>query len=489
MRMRWNVLLLLLLFAAPSEAATINAASCSAADVQTAINSASQGDTVLVPSGNCTWSTNSVEIPNTKGITLQGAGIGKTVITGSSCSNAAGYMILSVADGNAITRVTGFSFNLVNGGCNSLKIGIVVGGGTTNPAWRIDHNRIYNCTGRCIKTWGGTAKDIKGLIDHNTIECPTAGRACHGLDFTGGTGGDGTGRENFARPLAWGSNNAVYAEDNTFIFVDMQDNVFDAYGGMRAVFRNNTVINTMPGMHGADSGGKRGVHSLELYRNTFTITTGPNVFTAFNHRSGSILQWGNTWSDKFNSPGKLQIYRVDNPSTYALWGMCDGTKVFDGNGTPTGYPCLDQTGWFFDNAAGPSNAGTFTLVPVYFWSNVQNGSPQAIPEANTAYIANNREYYTSTGASCTSGGSCVSGVGVGTSLPTSCTTGVAYWKTDEGDWDRVQSGPDGVLYKCMPTNTWTLYYTPYTYPHPLQSMTVYTSSSPPSPPANLVVTQ
>jgi hypothetical protein len=25
----------------------------------------------------------------------------------------------------------------------------------------------------------------------------------------------------------------------------------------------------------------------------------------------------------------------------------------------------------------------------------------------------------------------------------------------------------GALYKCTATNTWTSYYTPYTYPHPL----------------------
>src|SRR5205823_11054263 len=32
-----------------------------------------------------------------------------------------------------------------------------------------------------------------------------------------------------------------------------------------------------------------------------------------------------------------------------------------------------------------------------------------------------------------------------------------------------QSGADGVLYKCTAPNTWTLYYTPYVYPHPLVS--------------------
>ncbi len=38
-----------------SFAATISAVSCSNTDVQTAIDTAVSGDTVLVPAGNCTW--------------------------------------------------------------------------------------------------------------------------------------------------------------------------------------------------------------------------------------------------------------------------------------------------------------------------------------------------------------------------------------------------------------------------------------------------
>ena len=40
-----------------SWAATINAASCSYADVSAAVSAASPGDTVSVPSGTCTWNT------------------------------------------------------------------------------------------------------------------------------------------------------------------------------------------------------------------------------------------------------------------------------------------------------------------------------------------------------------------------------------------------------------------------------------------------
>lgn len=70
-------------FAGSSEAATINATSCLQSDVQNAINSASNEDIVTVPAGNCSWSSG-VSIPNTKALTLQGAGIGNTIISGSA---------------------------------------------------------------------------------------------------------------------------------------------------------------------------------------------------------------------------------------------------------------------------------------------------------------------------------------------------------------------------------------------------------------------
>lgn len=67
-------------FTGDAKAAIINATSCSSADIQDAVNAASDGDIVMVPAGNCTW-TSGLSIPDTKGITLKGAGANNTIVT------------------------------------------------------------------------------------------------------------------------------------------------------------------------------------------------------------------------------------------------------------------------------------------------------------------------------------------------------------------------------------------------------------------------
>jgi hypothetical protein len=117
--------------------------------------------------------------------------------------------------------------------------------------------------------------------------------------------------------------------------------------------------------------------------------------------------------------------------------------------------------------------------PLYSWLNTLNGS--LIQGANAYYhsefpaIQPNREFYNEISPFDGS-----TGVGVGTlaQRPSTCTPGVAYWATDQGEWDSTHPGPDGQLYVCTAPNTWTLYYKPYVYPYPLVS-------GMPAAPANL----
>src|SRR5437870_2153368 len=98
----------------PLWAATINAASCSQANVNSAITSAVDGDTVIIPAGTCSWTTT---LTITKGISLLGAGAGSTVLQDnvpkgdSNCQGGGPLMdwTVNMANRPNTLRISGFT--------------------------------------------------------------------------------------------------------------------------------------------------------------------------------------------------------------------------------------------------------------------------------------------------------------------------------------------------------------------------------------------
>ena len=154
-------------------------------------------------------------------------------------------------------------------------------------------------------------------------------------------------------------------------------------------------------------------------------------------------------------------------------GLCDGTSPWDEN-TPgeLGWHCRDQIGTGRDQSLwshSPPAAWDQELKPAYLWGNTRSGgivtAAVSPVDRNPLHIQADREYYdhsTATGSPQTTGVR----VGILADRPADCTAGVAYWATDEGEWNSLQVGPDGRLHKCVSTNNWSVYYTPYAYPHP-----------------------
>ena len=98
-----------------AHAATVNATSCSQTDVQNAVNSANNGDTVVV-SGTCSiaWGS-AVSIPGTKGITVNGGGNVTLTLNGFNIAQ----------NSSTSSRITGFNFTSPgngNGGAFALKM-------------------------------------------------------------------------------------------------------------------------------------------------------------------------------------------------------------------------------------------------------------------------------------------------------------------------------------------------------------------------------
>ena len=364
----------------PLRSATDNAASCSQTDVQNALNSAGNGDTVLLPAGgNCTWS-GVVTIPNNINITLNGNG---NRISGS-------IQLPSSASFQA--RVTNFTFTIDN----SVN---TYGDAITNLPWRLDHS-TFDATGTDINAMMTTGEG-PGLIDHSSfINLPTAKETIHNAAWGAGVF---TGWSNAATP---GSPAGLYIENNTVLGAQYS-NLIQSYYGARTIIRNNTFI-------------------------------GPQVDYHGDHTPYSARWWeiyNNSWAS-----GSLMCLRGGS-------GL-----IFGNSGTANAF-FVNETA---DNSCGIGEGQNQTLFPAYLWNN---------PGTTYNYNVDGCSVHLGT----VNVGVNVMTSNSGTTLPSTCNTNDPFWKTNEGSWNQSGSGGQGVLYKCTAPNTWTLYYTPFTYPYPINA--------------------
>ena len=465
-------------------AADVAAKTCSQADVQAAINTARNGDRVLVPRGTCWWGT-TVNIPNTKGITLQGAGIGGTTIIYAIVDKIPALRVLISA--TVFTRVTGFTFDANGvdyGGAAFLSVEGI--GSHSKANFRVDHARFANLLRRGLTVYPPrviTGNVLYGVIDHNEFVCPYNAN-CQGVTVYGGPAGDST---MFKVPAEFGTAKSVYIENNTFTFAYSNDASVEAYNGARMVVRFNTGHLASYGAHGADSSNARGTMAYEVYGNSNDIAGCLGSCTGnatMGLRSGTGFIFSNAW-EKEAGPLLLSVYRAGSDwisprSAYLGAGGCNGSNPVDGNEgryPAPGRPCIDQTGTLFTDALD----GTHAHAPLYVFGNTRGGSRYGAITGNkdgdATHILENTDFYNEP---VSFDGKLGVGVGLISARPATCTTGVAYWATDEGEWNSSHAGADGRLYKCTSTNRWTLHYTPYTYPHPM-------TQASPTAPTNLMI--
>jgi hypothetical protein len=331
-----------------ARANTFTAASCSQTDVQNAINSASSGDTVVVP-GTCTvsWSS-TITIPNTKGITVQASG---TVTV-----NSDGFQL---NQGSATSRITGFTFT------DSLNVNCTTGtpiqtsGAPGNAPFRIDHNTFTN-SGNVIFIC--TSGNGPGLIDHNTFNGGGAAEEIHNLGL--GPSSNGGWTDN----IQPGSANMLIVEDNAF---NNNDPIYicsaiESFYGARNALRHNTFNFCQVDQHG--TAGMIGARWWEVYNNNFNVPNGQNQCCFITMRGGSGVIWGNTTSGTNAGAGSIDLYEEDT-----------GT-----------WPLAYQVGSGINGVSdGHNNCGSTNSAPAYVWG---NGSMPVGSQTPSALVLN-RDYF------------------------------------------------------------------------------------------------
>ena len=441
--------ILLILLPSPLFAGTYTAATCNYADVNTIVNGPTHtlaaGDTIIIPSGSCTWSSALTATVPTSGVNTTVTTIeGQTTCTGSGDYNGGTSGVVSCTDNTTITgavsgnpslvivppaegevRVTGLT---VTANTETYHGIIQFSGTSTNPGIRLDHCHF---TGNSYGT-GDIEIDgwVYGVIDHNEFFGAEADeneiRIYNGGNWNGET--DELGHAAWADSPYFGSNKAIYIEDDYFYSSSTGGYVNDCATGGHFVTRfNTTYYQFVPSYtHGTSGGGgaTRGCRMGEIYGNNNNWVSGTD-YTYMNMESGTALIWGNTMQ-KYQSIINEDNSRSAGPSVYgqtappAGWGYCGNyldsqpsDSAWDGNtNTTNGYPCMDQPG----RGKGDLLEGNFSTVcdetlgcstydgqwpnqaiePVYAWSNTYDGSMTGYWQSSAdvhPVMTNNQDYY------------------------------------------------------------------------------------------------
>ncbi len=429
-----------------------------ASQINTAISSASNEATITLANG--TYSSAGIQMGTRNGLTLICASVGGCTMSGGTGA----IQISSTAHLTNLMRISGFVFSSTSS-APDISVGYISGDPWLDKL-RIDHCTFNNTSAIGIGIGSQEATHpTYGVIDHNTFQGSTHSYPI-GMLSSGNVGWD---------VPTLGTANNIFVEDNIFNYAS--ENVAASGQDMWSrsmVFRHNSVTNARTSVHGVCHGGPA---NLEIYGNTYTGGTGSgDGYRIMHHQGSGVGMWFNNTLIPEGAFMSIQYYRSTGDC-----GYCDGNDASDGNRSPAstykGYPCYRQ----------PARDYSGKLTPWYLWNNALPsgniptleiaGGAGSDPNLVAYHLVANRDIYVAVSknaqTSPTSPFNGTTGMGWGTlaNRPTTCTTttesadagngGVGYFATDQGS--------QGTLYVCTATNTWSVYYQPYTYPHPLVS--------------------
>ena len=326
-------------FVASSHGDVIKAKSLSQSEVQSAVNSASPGDTVVLPSGTQSWS-GQLRIEK-KNITIKGAGAGSTII------NAGSKTIYLSGESASGLRITGIEFRSGNQ--------VIYASGSGSPKQAVKNLRVDHCKFQgnyiVIETTGGAT----GVFDHNEFLNSYAARLY------------GSNDPNPRPPYPLGTSDALFFEDNIITANSsgnpphwIASNSHSKYVVRHNKFNYSKSLWDIVDAHGACEVKGRGSATWEIYNNVFNIC--PTISRVIHLRGGQGVVFNNTFKG----------YNAGKAITITDYALCNGSCTQ----SCTKLPCPDL------------------INHAYFWNNILEG--KAINPVNSCsdYIKLDKDYFT-----------------------------------------------------------------------------------------------
>lgn len=366
---------------------THNAASCNVGDVQSAVNSASSGDTVMVPPGTCVWNS---ALSVSSGISIIGAGEGSTIIQSNVSSET--FISVTLTAGGPLFRLSGMTLEpasgLVGPGKGNFPLNFSGTCSTTTcPYIRLDNLAFsgwhYTSYGSPSSNYDGYLlgiNDCFGVIDHVTWTLSSRGIfAMIGYESYLGVGNHGDNA--WTQPDDFGTDKAIYIEDSAFTRTGVTaggalEDTGSGHPSTRVVIRYNTLENFYAYFHGTETGQRlRGGRMMEVYDNQFICSASSGCTNTDTFRSGTGLFFNNALTHSgpgWNGGPLLTDYRVWGAAT--PWEACDGLGQWDLN---------DPTVYYTGIASGSTVSGSSVIA-------TDSGSPgwtsnEWNPGSGTAY--------------------------------------------------------------------------------------------------------
>ena len=484
--------------------------------VQTAVGNASIGDTVTVCDGDATWTATSqgcagnTYLCSSKAIEIVG-GTGTITLSGTVTYGGIKFELAAASvTADVPFGVSGFTFD---GGGSTLTGEGVVSVKLDSYATEVTKLRIHDNT---FNDFGGSAVIMVngpafGVVDNNTFtDCGGYTLRSMGGNLSGWALTTKNGR--VAKDRLPGHEDNLFFEDNLFNYTTSGQEYLTMWGqgAVGIVFRYNTYDLTNNTRYSTSVHDQHGLQTGSAMAWTAECSPGGSAYCGSSCTSctggytcadscddtiDADAEWSTVKSEFYGN-----YYGTDAAKAYTgKWLELRGSQTFFFNNksiNQSGYPGnLSFSEFACDSTQTPAlqdGGSDYSqhIQNTYTFNNQVNGVEKALTKSSDycgdyaktnpspQVITEDSEYF-NYNASCSGSGTCASGVGIGATAPTGdCTTGTGFWVWSQGTTlpatlaDMKTYTQAGVFYKCTETDTWTEYYTPYTYPHPLRDEAV-----------------